>query len=540
MTPRRFSTFAAAALLCFAAPATAQQQPGDPEEPAAAEPAEEAVDRDATDGAVPEMAAIVEAYREGDYVTAREGLARLAPGGTPIAKYRYGRILLEGLGGPRDPIGALEWLTEASEENNIDATTLLAQMYLGGIGTARNPNHAVQLLERAATRGHARAQFLLGESLRLGEGTAPDAEKAFNWYVASAEQQNSNAQYALSRAYALGQGTAQDRDKARKWLQEAASNGLPVAQFYLASNMEAGAGGLPADPAGALPWYRRAAENGNADARRILGTKYLRGDGVEADPDEGLRWLRLAASAGDPGAMSNLGWAYATGSGVERDDAVARDWYEKAADRGLPRAMLALAAFYESGRGGPEDLGEAVSYYRKALVRGAEPAAARLGLLVARGRVDDIVAPQTAAPWVAAAARAGEREALDWLEARTAEGVYQAQGRLAEIVLGQEGQEADAVEMFRAAANAGDVYAQYRLGQLYSEGNAVEQDYVAAHKWFNISATHGLANAIRMRDVVSRLMTPEQVAEAQSLARAFMENAPVPPRSAAPDGKASR
>lgn len=48
----------------------------------------------------------------------------------------------------------------------------------------------------------------------------------------------------------------------------------------------------------ALPWLRRAARAGHADAMHWLGRCYVSGDGVTADRDLGLDWLRRSAAAG--------------------------------------------------------------------------------------------------------------------------------------------------------------------------------------------------------------------------------------------------
>jgi hypothetical protein len=59
---------------------------------------------------------------------------------------------------------------------------------------------------------------------------------------------------------------------------------------------------------------------------------------------------------------------------------------------------------------------------------------------------------------------------------------------------------------------------------MYTEGYGVPQDYIEAHMWFNLAATHSPAGtererAIRNRDICARKMTPAQVAEAQKRAR---------------------
>jgi len=64
------------------------------------------------------------------------------------------------------------------------------------------------------------------------------------------------------------------------------------------------------------------------------------------------------------------------------------------------------------------------------------------------------------------------------------------------------------------------------LGNQYLEGNKVIQDYVMAHKWFNLAATKGSGKvrdkATEQRLNVTALLTPSQIGEAQKLARKWM------------------
>ena len=56
-------------------------------------------------------------------------------------------------------------------------------------------------------------------------------------------------------------------------------------------------------------------------------------------------------------------------------------------------------------------------------------------------------------------------------------------------------------------------------GSCTQTGEGVGQDDVSAHMWFSLAAANGLKEAVRNRNMVARHMTPEQVAEAQKLAR---------------------
>ena len=68
-------------------------------------------------------------------------------------------------------------------------------------------------------------------------------------------------------------------------------------------------------------------------------------------------------------------------------------------------------------------------------------------------------------------------------------------------------------------AGQGDAAAQNTLGVAYVKGEGVPQDYVLAHMWFNLAAAQGNEDARQNRDGVAKLMTPDQIAEAQRLAR---------------------
>ncbi len=76
-----------------------------------------------------------------------------------------------------------------------------------------------------------------------------------------------------------------------------------------------------------------------------------------------------------------------------------------------------------------------------------------------------------------------------------------------------------AANWFRKAADQGNGEAQSLLGLMYVMGNGVPQDYVSGHQWLNLAAARGFKDAAKVRDQIALIMTPAQIAEAQSLAR---------------------
>lgn len=74
-----------------------------------------------------------------------------------------------------------------------------------------------------------------------------------------------------------------------------------------------------------------------------------------------------------------------------------------------------------------------------------------------------------------------------------------------------------------AAAIDGDTSACYDLGVAFSTGShGVSCDLIEAHKWFNLAAVGGHAEAQMCRADISEEMTAREIAEAQRRARQWL------------------
>lgn len=484
---------------------------------------------------LPGMDQIEQAWAAGDFVFVRAGLKRHAEEtGTPLAQYRYGRVLLEGRGGPQDMQGAQFWLEKAAAQTHAEASVLLARIYLSTPtgSPERNPAHAAQLFKSAAARGNSEAQYYLGLLYGNGTGVDADPQEAFTWLLAAAENGHVEGQFELSRAYARGVGVAENSAAALRWMEEAASAGHLEAQFYLAYALDRGQGVAQNRGAG-LNWLRRSAEGGFVQSELALGRKYLSGDGVDPNPQEALRWLGAAAEAGNVGALASLGRAYLGDMGIAADLPRAQTLLRQASEAGHAEASYDLAGLFAGMMGpgqsaqGVVDLQQALVLYQRAAEQGSDAAVLKLGHMAGAGQLQGVLAPHRAVPWALAAANAGNRGALDWLRARAQDGIRPAQTALGLWMLGMPEAEGaapqQAAKLLLAAAEAGDTEAQHQLGRLYIQGTGVEQDYVQAHKWLNIAAAGGSSAALELRTVAADLMVPEQIAEAQAQARAFFD-----------------
>ena len=145
-----------------------------------------------------------------------------------------------------------------------------------------------------------------------------------------------------------------------------------------------------------------------------------------------------------------------------------------AAGQGHAEAQVDLGFMYEKGYGVPQDYAEAVRWYRLSAKQGYALAQNNLGVMYGRGHG----VPQ------------------DYVKA---------------------------MEWYRRAAEQGNALGQNNLGTMYHNGHGELQDYVRAHMWFNLAAANGSPNAPKNRDIMTKLMTPQQLAEAQRMAREWVE-----------------
>jgi TPR repeat protein len=65
----------------------------------------------------------------------------------------------------------------------------------------------------------------------------------------------------------------------------------------------------------------------------------------------------------------------------------------------------------------------------------------------------------------------------------------------------------------------------YRIGLMYANGMDVVLDFVAAHKWFNLAASRGHADARWYRSEMAEMLSASDVAAAQRAAREWLRKA---------------
>ena len=178
---------------------------------------------------------------------------------------------------------------------------------------------------------------------------------------------------------------------------------------------------------------------------------------------------------------------------------------------------LVLAAFMAAAGAGPVEDGNA-AYQRgdyRTAVKVLQP-------LVDQGNADaqDILAIMY---YVGQGVPQNRAEAIRLYRLAAEQGNAHAQDALGFAYKNGVGAQRDvgqAAKWFRKAADQDNLDAQFNLGEMCELGNGVPQDYVLAYMWFTLVASHGTrAYATRGIDRVAQQMSPEQIAEAQKLAR---------------------
>jgi len=137
------------------------------------------------------------------------------------------------------------------------------------------------------------------------------------------------------------------------FLRSNAEAGDPDAQYRLGQLYLGGGVSILQDFEEAAKWYRKAADQGHAEAAKSLDSSYA----------EALKRCRKAAEQGDAEAQNNLGKCYAEGEVVPQDFVQAVKWYRKAAEQGHAGALFNLGGRYFNGEGVTKDEIEAFAYW---------------------------------------------------------------------------------------------------------------------------------------------------------------------------------
>ncbi len=344
---------------------------------------------------------------------------------------------------------------------------------------------------KSAGQGDPNAQFKVGDIYYRGQGIPKDYQEAIKWYQKAAENGNVEAQYILAWMYYKGKDVPQDYNQAVKWFLEAAEEGNTLAQFHLAGMYEVGRG-VPQNKQQAVMWYQKAAKQGYSEAQYCCGLMYFYGNGVSKDYQQAIKWFVKASEQGNFSALFKLGEIYEEGKAVPQDYQKAVKWFLKAAeegDYGESSVRIHLRVMYDEGKCELRDYEKVIKLIQKKAEQGNESARFELAGMYLHG---DILAAPSDNP----------------------------------LLINQDYQQA--IRWYLKLAERGGSFAhsaQRQLGRIYSKGEGVPQNYIEAYKWLILAALEpdeSLAkHYVEARDALRLKMSPQQVAEAQKLAKEF-------------------
>ena len=126
------------------------------------------------------------AFDRGDYDYAYKTFLYLAGRNDVAAMRNVALMKRRGLGTPRDPEGAMEYLKEAADDGLPTAAADLAEMLLAGEAGKPDPQAALPWLEQAAKAHHALAEFRLAEIYERGQYVTRDVARAEQLYADAA------------------------------------------------------------------------------------------------------------------------------------------------------------------------------------------------------------------------------------------------------------------------------------------------------------------------------------------------------------------
>lgn len=197
-----------------------------------------------------------------------------ANGGITVAKYKLGKMFLNGDGVEKDIQKAVGWLKQAAMEENEFAEYALGRLYLQGKEVEKDTIAAEEYLLQAAKRGNKYAAYLLGKEYLSGENLGKNAENAEKYLLKAAGHGNKFAEYILGKEYLRGENFPKDVQKAIDYLKRSAENGFDFAEYELGKIYLFG-NDIPKDTETALDYLKSAAASENEYAQALLMQREL-------------------------------------------------------------------------------------------------------------------------------------------------------------------------------------------------------------------------------------------------------------------------
>lgn len=179
------------------------------------------------------------------------------------------------------------------------------------------------LWKRALELGQPRAHLHLARLYLRGKGVRKNGRRAYIHYACAGLEGFTAAQWELGWALLEGDGMSADPEDAANWFAIGAASGDPACMNQIGDMLHEGVGRRRNRPQ-AVWFYRRAAERGHGRAMFRLARCYDLGHGVACSPRWSQHWMRRAADAGD--ALARRWLRASTAAQSERVQTEAQTW----------------------------------------------------------------------------------------------------------------------------------------------------------------------------------------------------------------------
>ena len=247
-----------------------------------------------------------------------------------------------------------------------------------------------------------------------------------------------------------------------------------LGNFSVRADVQAGIAALEdGDVARAANAFNQAYQTGDGDGAFYLGRMAEMGLGIDVNLTRATALYVSAAASDSILAFNRLGMMHLSGDGILQDFEKGAQYVCRAAEDGIVEAQFTCGSLYMQGKGVPKDLSQAMQWFKRASDKDHIASTNFLALGYMNGQGVS-VEPQTA-------------QAL-----------------------------------FAKSAEKGNALGLHYSGLFAGAPDGPNPDLVLAHMYFNLAAARGYVEAVDLRAEVEGVLTPEQVAEAQTRAREWV------------------
>lgn len=246
---------------------------------------------------------------------AHVALRRLTDAGNAEAWNMLGELYYYGIGVAVDKTIAESHYLKAHRLGCVDATYSLGYMYANGDGIPEDVSKGISLLKQAASHNYAKAYRQLGRLYFWGKKVPEDFSISFKYMLRGAELGDGDAQAHVAQAYEVEKWGAPRRDAvaAKHYFDKALKNNSNHAYWCIGQRHLLGINSYPKDEKQAFDYFKTSAELDSDKGCLSLALCYLRGTGTTKDLAAALPWLKKAAEAGNAEAILRYGIALVSG-----------------------------------------------------------------------------------------------------------------------------------------------------------------------------------------------------------------------------------